>query len=146
MSLQKHYTTSTLQTPPCADDSDLLMKPSSSSSSPKSAYSSSCSSPPGQETALNEASPPHLTDKVASLKSLVPSILEASSNQAHQTRTPTSLPAEIKTRLHLIFSQIEHEFDSLYAENVRLQQELYSSKQEVSLFRKINNCWHFVAI
>jgi hypothetical protein len=114
MPLKKHYTTSTLQTPPCADDSDLLMKPSSSSSSPKSAYSSSCSSPPGQETALNEASPAHLTDKVASLKSLV----------------PTSLPAEIKTRLHLIFSQIEHEFDSLYAENVRLQQELYSSKQQ----------------
>lgn len=141
MPLQKHYTTSTLQTPPCADDSDLLMKPSSSSSSPKSAYSSSCSSPP------NQASPPHLTDKVASLKSLVPSILEASSNQAHLTRTPTSLPAEIKTRLHLIFSQIEHEFDSLYAENVRLQQELYSSKQKVLLLLSLlNSWWHFVEI
>ena len=140
MPLQKYNTTSTIQMPststnafydnreatlaPATTDTtslvaEMLMKPSSSSNS------SSCSSPPSREICLTHC----LTDKVASLKSLVPNIIEASSGQACLMNAPTTLPVEIKTRLHLIFSQIEHEFDALYAENVRLQQELYNSKK-----------------
>lgn len=63
----------------------------------------------------------------------MPSIIEAAASAGTQANkdltrldgsTESSLPVEIKSRLHTIFNQIEQEFDSLYAENVRLQQEL----------------------
>jgi len=100
----------------------VLMKPSSSSNS------SSCSSPPSQVITNDDQIISHnLTDKMTSLKNLVPNIIEASNNHTNIINTPTSLPVEIKTRLHMIFSQIENEFDALYADNVRLQQKLYNS-------------------
>ena len=46
----------------------------------------------------------------------------------------TQLPNQIKSRLYALFCQIEHEFDLLYAENMRLKTNLNT----VSSFTHIN--------
>lgn len=147
MPLKKYNTASSILMPstvynPAHISQETNIKPSSSSSSPKSC-SSSCSSPRETSESQNFKSlmeqnnigtESSITDQMKSLTKLMPSIIEAASVTAKEAQNNQSLqsdgskrvalPVEIKTRLHIIFSQIEHEFDCLYAENVRLQQEL----------------------
>lgn len=118
-------------------------KPSSSSSSPKSA-SSLCSSP-GEETHNNSINTfkteSTIEDHINSLTKLVPTVIEAASSttlkksitssniQEYCYREDDVLPPELKSRLHTIFNQIEREFDSLFAENTRLQRNFIKNQK-----------------
>ena len=92
-------------------------------------------SPKSSLNGIQVSSSYSIANQISSLSDLLPNTMEsaassasASSGSATATVTPTNntfnLPIEIKTRLHNIFHQIEKEFDLLYAENLRLQQQL----------------------
>ena len=126
MPLKKYNTTSSILE---HMQTQRLLKPQSSSSSPKSG-SSSCSSPPENVAQNNESEEKELLNPstLADLTKLMPSIIEAASSEAvadYSDEVKTFLPIEIKTRLYKIFTQIEREFNLLYAENVKLQQQLF---------------------
>ena len=77
-----------------------------------------------------------IANQMSSLSELLPNIIEAaassaalasSAGSAADTLPSASIPNELKSRLHDIFKQIEHEFDLIYAENLRLHQQLLAT-------------------
>jgi len=129
MPLKKYNTTSSILEHMQAQ---RLVNPQSSSTSPKSG-SSSCSSPQEKAAQSNESAEKLLLNPstLADITKLMPSIIEAANSEAvadYSDEVKTFLPIEIKSRLYKIFNQIEREFNLLYAENIKLQQQLCRTK------------------
>ena len=82
----------------------------------------------------------------------MPTVIEAASSttlkksitssniQEYCYREDDVLPPELKSRLHTIFNQIEREFDSLFAENTRLQRNFIKNRK--CKFKQIINYSH----
>jgi hypothetical protein len=124
-----------------------------SSSSPSSNSSSNSPNSNSKNQPQLSQSPTSITNQMSLLNELLPNIIEsaagasASSISGSATATlinqndssynystycslnnmnPTTnqLPIELKTKLYNIFNQIEKEFDNLYTQNIKLQQQL----------------------
>lgn len=124
---------------------------SSSSPSSNSSSNSPNSNSKNHQPQLSQ-SPTSIANQMSLLNELLPNIIEsaagasASSNSGSATATlihqnessynystycsinninpSNQLPVELKTKLYNIFNQIEKEFDNLYSQNIKLQQQL----------------------